>query len=269
MCPVWLFNKVESEVKSVEHEKQTLEVLSRVGAILTGHFVGASGLHLREYVNKDAVYPETDEVRGLCTTIAREFALDNIEVVVGPEKGAIILSQWTAAALSSAYGRSVMSVYAEKAEHSIFKVKKGEAKHGSIRDPEVPSGLVEFDLAQGDELIVRSGGFVIKRGYDKLVADKRVLVVEDILTTGGSVKKVIEAVRAIGGEVVGLAALCNRGKVTAEMVANPPRLFALASPELRSWREEECELCAQGIPINTNVGRGKEFLARQHESGNK
>ena len=91
----------------------------------------------------------------------------------------------------------------------------------------------------------------------------RVLVVEDILTTGGSVKKVIEATRAIGGEVVGLGVLCNRGGITSHDVGDVPKLFALVNVTLESWTEAECPLCAKGIPINTDVGKGRDFLARK------
>lgn len=50
--------------------------------------------------------------------------------------------------------------------------------------------------------------FIIKRGYDLLIKNKRVLIVEDILTTGGSVKKLVEVARTIPCEIVGVAALC-------------------------------------------------------------
>ena len=102
--------------------------------------------------------------------------------------------------------------------------------------------------------------FVIKRGYDKLIAGKNILVVEDVLTTGGSVRKVIEAVRALGGNVIGLGVLCNRGGVTAQDVANA-LIFALVNVKMDAWSPVDCPLCAQGVPINTNVGKGREFLA--------
>lgn len=204
-----------------------LSVLHRVGALLTGHFVGTSGKHLQHYVNKDAVYPHTEETSALCLAIAQEFSSDkdNVEVVIGPEKGAIILSQWTAYHLTMISGLETLSVYAEKA----------------------PDG----------------DGFVIKRSYDKLVTGKNVLVVEDVLTTGGSAKKVIEAVRAIGGKVIGLGVLCNRGGITPANLADVPKLFALANVSLESWAPDECPLCDKGIPINTDVGKGAEYLAKK------
>ena len=108
--------------------------------------------------------------------------------------------------------------------------------------------------------------FVIKRGYDRLVSARRVLVVEDVLTTGGSAEKTVESVRAANGIVVGLAALCNRGGVTPQMVGNVPKMFALASVTLETWSEAECPLCAQGIPVNVSVGHGKEFMRRKQQT---
>jgi len=211
------------------NEQEVLQVLGKVGAVIANsHIVYTSGKHGTAYVNKDAVYPHTAETSRLCRAIAEWFADENVEVVIAPAIGGVILSQWTAHHLSEMNGHEVLGVYAEKSEG-------GDA-------------------------------FVIKRGYDKLIAGKNVLVVEDVLTTGGSAKKVIEATRAIGGNVIGLGVLCNRGGITPEDVANPPKLFALVSIKLDAWDEAECPLCAQSVPINTDVGKGREYLARKKAS---
>lgn len=106
--------------------------------------------------------------------------------------------------------------------------------------------------------------FVIKRGYDKHIRGKRVLVVEDILTTGGSVRSTVEAVRIIGGTVLGVAALCNRGTSTAESL-DVPKLNQLVTMDLETWDGADCPLCRMNIPINTDVGHGKTFLAQTQE----
>jgi orotate phosphoribosyltransferase len=103
------------------------------------------------------------------------------------------------------------------------------------------------------------GGMALRRGYDRLVAGKRVLVVEDILNTGGSIKEAIAAVRNAGGDVVATAALVNRGAVTAADVG-APALVALLDVALDAWDAEACPLCRDGVPINTDVGKGREFL---------
>jgi orotate phosphoribosyltransferase len=69
-------------------------------------------------------------------------------------------------------------------------------------------------------------------------------------------------VRAAGGTVVGAVALCNRGGVTAAAL-DVPALHALVELSLESWTAEECPLCRRGVPIDTTVGKGREFLAAQ------
>jgi orotate phosphoribosyltransferase len=211
------------------NEQEVLQILGRVGAVITdSHIVYTSGKHGTAYVNKDALYPHIKETSALCRTIAEQFADDGVEVVIAPAIGGVILSQWTAHHLSEITGREVLSVYAEKAED-------GET-------------------------------FVIKRGYDKIVAGKKVLVVEDVLTTGGSVKKVIVATRALGSNIVGLGVLCNRGGITPHNVADPPKLFALVNVQLDAWDEDECARtgpCYRNVPVNMDVGKGREFLAKK------
>lgn len=208
------------------NEQEVLQILGKVGAVIAdSHIVYTSGLHGTAYVNKDAVYPHTAETSRLCRAIAERFADDNVQVVIAPAIGGVILSQWTAYHLTKMTSREVFGVYAEKSEG-------------------------------GDT-------FVIKRGYDKLIAGKNVLVVEDVLTTGGSAKKVVEATRAIGGNVIGLGVLCNRGGIVPQDVADVPKLTALINVKLDVYDEAACPLCQQGIPINTTVGKGREFLARK------
>ncbi len=147
---------------------------------------------------------------------------------IGPALGGIILAQWTAHHRSVATDRETLAVYAEKD----------------------PSGK----------------GFLITRGYDKIVADRRVLVVEDILTTGGSARGVVEAVRAARGIVIGVGVLVNRGGVTLADLGHPSKLEALVNVQFDAFDEAACTLCAANVPINTTVGKGREYLARKAEA---
>lgn len=202
-----------------------LGLLEKVGALLRdSHLVYTSGRHGRAYVNKDAIYPHTALTSELCDEIARRFEKDRIEVCLAPAIGGVILSQWTAHHLSRRTGKEVLGVYAEKTE-------------------------------TGD-------GFVVRRGYDKLTAGRRVLVLEDVLTTGISVKRTVDAVRAVGGDIIGVAALCNRGGVTPEDLGGVPRLDSLVEISLDSWDASECPLCKSGVPVNTSVGKGKAPASR-------
>ncbi len=213
------------------NKQEVLRVLSEVGAvIIDSHIVYTSGKHGTAYVNKDAVYPHTKKTSDLCRAIAELFVDDGVDVVIGPAIGGVILSQWTAHHLSEITGREVLSVYSEKQKMEVGFSSTGE--------------------------------FIIKRGYDKLISNKRILVVEDVLTTGNSVKGVIEATRAIHGDVVGLGILVNRGGITPKDV-DVPKLISLVNLELNTYSEANCPLCAQGVPINIEVGHGKEYLERK------
>ena len=208
------------------NEQQRLAILADVKAVITdSHLVYTSGKHGSAYVNKDAIYPHTSITAQLCAEIAMEFRY-GVDVVIAPAVGGVVLTQWTAYHLSSLMGKEVLAVYAEKIE---------------------------------------GGEFIIGRGYDKLVTNKRILVVEDILNTGGSANGVIKAVRKIGGNIIGLGAICNRGGVTAADLGDIPQLFALTNIKLDAWDEADCPLCKEGVPINTEVGKGRAYLARKAE----
>ena len=56
---------------------------------------------------------------------------------------------------------------------------------------------------------------MLRRGYDEAVRGKRVLVVDDVVNTGLSVRETADAVRDAGGEVVTVACLCTRGNASA------------------------------------------------------
>ena len=94
-------------------------------------------------------------------------------------------------------------------------------------------------------------------------AGRRVLVVEDIVTTGGSVRQTVAAVRTAGGQVTMVTALCNRGGVTAADLGVPV-FSALVTLSLDSWEAASCPLCRDGVAVNTDVGKGREFLASRH-----
>lgn len=60
------------------------------------------------------------------------------------------------------------------------------------------------------------GRFVLRRGYDQLVSTRKVLVVDDIVNTGDSIRQTIDAVRAAGGEVVAAVSLVFVGNFDAK-----------------------------------------------------
>lgn len=105
-----------------------------------------------------------------------------------------------------------------------------------------------------------SDGFKLRASFAKLVKGRRVVVIEDILNTGGSAIEVVEAVRAVGGEVVGVVAICNRGGVTAEQVGNVPFVGAVVDVTMDAWEEDDMPDWLRQVPVNTDVGHGKAYV---------
>jgi orotate phosphoribosyltransferase len=82
---------------------------------------------------------------------------------------------------------------------------------------------------------------------------ERVLVVEDVLTTGGSVMEVIELVKSFGGQVIGVASLINRAKE----LGLPYKTVSLLKLEIPTYKPEECPLCKKGIALTKPGSRPK------------
>jgi len=216
--------KITEKIEKARIERRSLEIFAQNKAIITGsHIVYTSKRHGSDYVNKDAIYPNTKATDELCGFIAEHFKDAKVEVVVAPAVGGVILSHETAGRLTELTGQEVLGIYADK---------------------------------EGDTL-------VFKRGYGEFIKGKRVLVVDDVLTTGGSVAKLVELVRSLDGEVVAVAVLCNRGGVKVEDIGNVPELFALVNVQMADFEESECPFCKASIPINIEVGKGKAYLAEK------
>ena len=193
-----------------------------------GHFVYKSERHGSDYLSKWRLFLEPFYTSVVCREIAKRFAGDNIEVVIGPEMGGGIISQWVAFHLHDITLYSVLSLCAEEA---------------------------------GDK-------FIVKPEQAPYIVGRKVLVVDDTATSGATVRKVVSAVRALGGDVAAVALFLNRRGLTEKDVGDVPKLSALLDIKLEDWSEEECfasHLCKAGVPVNTEVGRGAEFAARQKQ----
>lgn len=203
---------------------EVLDILTNVGAILQNdHFVGTSGRHFDTYINKDALYPHTEAVSRVGELFAERHRHLPIDAVAAPAMGGIILSQWTSHHLTKMTGKEIMSVYAEK----------------------------------------KDAGLALTRGYDTFVKDKNVLVIEDLTTTGGSLKKAIEIVQQAGGNVISAAVMLNRDpNLVTEATFGAP-FSALAELPIESFEAKNCPLCRRGAPVNTKIGHGKKFIAEQ------
>jgi len=197
-----------------------LKIFETAGAIRHGHFELSSGLHSAMYVQCALVlqYPRFAEKLG--KELAALFTDAGIEAVVSPALGGVIIGQEVARALPVASGKHV------------------EPEGG------VPALFVERD---------DSGMMVMRRGF-VLRPEQRVLVVEDVWTTGGSTQETIHVVQEAGGCVVAAAALIDRsgGKVDF-----PVKAEALLELPIASYEPDDCPLCREG---SAAVKPGSRFV---------
>jgi len=180
-------------------QNEIFGIFKKAGALLKGHFLLSSGLHSDIYFEKFQVLQHPEYVEILCRKLAALFRDDNVEVVVGPTTGGVIIAYEVAKNLKT------RSIFAESGDGSrIFK-----------------------------------RGFDIKKG-------ERTLIVDDILTTGGSVKEVIQLVKEHEGNIVGIGLLLDRSGAKAKF--DYP-LKTLATTEVTNYRPEECPQCKKGEPL--------------------
>ncbi len=94
----------------------------------------------------------------------------------------------------------------------------------------------------------RSHGVLeLRRGFS-VSPHERALVVEDVITTGGSARELVELIKVSGGVPVAVAALVDRGDPARPLALGIP-LRALLKLEAQSWQEQQCPLCQAGEPI--------------------
>jgi orotate phosphoribosyltransferase len=188
---------------------ELLNIFEAAGAIRHGHFELSSGLHSGMYVQCAQVlqYPRFAEKLG--AALAALFTDAAIEAVVSPAIGGLIIGQEVARALPDS------------------------ASNVAVTGGGVPAMFVERD---------GSGTMVMRRGF-ALCPDQRVLVVEDVWTTGGSTQEAIQVVQEAGGRVVAAAALIDRsgGKIDF-----PVKAQALLDLPIASYEPEDCPLCREG-----------------------
>ena len=130
---------------------------------------------------------------------------------------------------------------AEKFAGQKIDLVAGPALGGVIMAYEVARALGVPNIFSERE----EGKMTFRRGF-RVEAGQKVLVVEDVVTTGGSVKEVIGLVRAAGGEVVGVGSVVDRSGGKADFGVPFQALMTL---EATNWKEEDCPLCKEGVPI--------------------
>lgn len=140
-------------------------------------------------------------------------------------------------------------VYCEELCRELGKMYTG-AGIETVIGPAMGGILVSYEVARA--LGVRSvfterenGVMTLRRGF-VIEPGEKVLVVEDVITTGGSVLEVMEVVRKAGGNVAGVGVLVNRSGGKADLGVP---IHSLMSAPVVSYTTDECPLCREGIPF--------------------
>ncbi len=91
----------------------------------------------------------------------------------------------------------------------------------------------------------QDGALTLRRGF-MIAETDRVLVVEDVLTTGGSTRETMQVATAAGGRVVGAASIVDRSSGAAKFDVPYAGLLQM---DLPTYEPEHCPLCARGLPV--------------------
>ena len=209
--------KDAAAMESEVREKIHLEILKRTGAYhANDHVLLPSGQHTTEYIEKTLVTTEPSFTEGLGAVIAKHFAPWPVDVVLSTGPAALILSHCVARAHPS---RPVV-VYGMKG---------------------MASGKRRVTLPVEFQRLIREG--------------TKVLLVEDLVSTGSTLELLIDMVEQMGAQVVGVGCLWRRTSV--ELNGKP--VFSLVSRDFPTYNPEDCPLCRRGVPLN------EEFVRRRSQ----
>ena len=201
---------LESEARGGMTEARFEEILKDVGAWQSGHFLLSSGLHSDQYVQCQRVlqYPRfgLELAEGLVAKLAATGM--SPQAVVGPALGAVHWELLVAQVFDRVLaGAPVRAIFAERQE-----------------------GMDRFTIRRGIEL---SPG-------------EKILVVEDVTTTGGSAKKVVDLVRELGAEPLAVGAIVDR---SGGVACFDLPFFSLIKMNLATYEPDDCPMCKQSQPL--------------------
>jgi len=180
------------------NEQDILAMYEDSGALLNGHFVLSSGRHSARYLQSALVLMHPEHAAALGKELASHVDADEIDMVVSPALGGLIIGHEVARALNKPF---------------IFTERKG-------------------------------GEMQLRRGFS-IPEGARLLVVEDVITTGGSVRECIEVVRAHGGRPVKVLAVVDRAPAAEGRFDIPHETTIRLDVETHA--ADDCPLCREGM----------------------
>jgi orotate phosphoribosyltransferase len=186
--------------------EQILEIFRETKSLLEGHFQLTSGLHSAQYFQCAKVLQYPKYLHLLAGEIAKHFEYSDIEVVISPAIGGIVVG--------TEIGRML-------GVRTLFSERK-------------------------------DGAMELRRGFEIRPAE-RCLVVEDVVTTGGSVFEVVDIVKREKGTLAGVGYIVDRSNGKIKFDA---KYFSVLQLDVEAYKPEDCPLCQKGIPVNKPGSRG-------------
>jgi len=181
--------------------EEVMKKFEEAGAIQKGHFKLTSGVHSDTYIQCAQIMQHPEFMHNLCSELGKKFRGDDIDVIVGPAIGGIIMAHVMARVL----GPWVRAIFTER-ENGKMTLRRS------------------FEIKEGE----------------------KVLVVEDVTTTGSSVREVIDIVKSRQGKVVGVGVLIDRSGGKVDFGIKTEKLLTV---DIKTYLPEECPLCKKGIPV--------------------
>ena len=181
------------------NSEEYIKIFKDSGALLDGHFILTSGRHSSSYFQcaKLLQYPKYLEL--FSKNIADHFKENEIDLVVSPAIGGIVLGTEVGRLLRK------RTVFAERVD--------GEMK--------------------------------LRRGFE-IKTNEKILIVEDVITTGGSVKEVMSLVQSFGADIIGVGVIVDRSSGSVVLHENQ---LSLASLEVRSYDSSDVPSELASIPV--------------------
>lgn len=185
-------------------------------------FVSTTGLLLTGYVNCEVIFPHFDVTWDLVGQLIYPF-IDQVECFACPSTGDIVL-----------------------AEHANIMANQQE----------YATTAVWADKQKDNSFIIERNGFV------EALAGRKVLILNDRISQGGTTRKMIAEVRRCGGDVIGVSTLAGISSLSAEAL-DIPMLHSLCTVDVESFADDAIPPEHQGLPISVDdaLGHGSEYQA--------
>jgi len=174
--------------------------------IKKGHFFLSSGQHSDTYINKDSIFCNPYVFHKIVHKITKLTISFKYDIITGPAVAGAILAAPVSIILSNK-----KFVYPEK-----FKSNDN----------------IDY--------------MCFRRGYDKIIKNQKILIIEDIITTGSSVIKTMNSICNLGGSVAGIICIWNRTNWKPD---NNIKIESIINKQVESWVKNECPLCSKNIPL--------------------